>query len=190
MEKAEAQELAPQLGREHPERTKYRWLAREQADGDWTVVKVALPSSGPLTPGRDPAQAAVRRLDATLGVDGAAALHLRRVIAEGLLRVGHRLPADPPCHCAPSRRARAEPRPWLRWRGPCRSGGRPRSVCRRAQRRARVPRESRRCSRSSRERSARSCRDRDGCRHRGWAQARATRYPRPAARGRPTGLRG
>ncbi len=49
MEKAEAQELATRLGLEHPERAKYRWLAREQADGDWSVVKVALPSSGPLT---------------------------------------------------------------------------------------------------------------------------------------------
>jgi hypothetical protein len=50
MEKAEAQELVTRLGLEHPERAKYRWLAREQADGDWTVVKVVLPSSGPLTP--------------------------------------------------------------------------------------------------------------------------------------------
>jgi hypothetical protein len=45
MERADAQELAARLGQEHPERARYRWLAREQADGGWTVVKVALPSS-------------------------------------------------------------------------------------------------------------------------------------------------
>jgi hypothetical protein len=48
MERAEAQELAIRLGQEHPERAKYRWLAREQADGEWTVVKVALPSTPAL----------------------------------------------------------------------------------------------------------------------------------------------
>jgi hypothetical protein len=48
MSKAEAQELATRLVQEHLDRAKYRWLAREQADGEWTVVKVALPSTPPL----------------------------------------------------------------------------------------------------------------------------------------------
>jgi hypothetical protein len=50
MKKVDAHELATRLGREHPDREKYRWLAREQPDGEWTVVKVAIPSAGPVTP--------------------------------------------------------------------------------------------------------------------------------------------
>jgi hypothetical protein len=50
MNKVDAHELATRLGREHPDRAKYRWLAREQPGGEWTVVKVAIPSTGAVTP--------------------------------------------------------------------------------------------------------------------------------------------
>jgi len=36
------------LATEHPDRATHSWLPRELADGDWTVVKVAVPSARPL----------------------------------------------------------------------------------------------------------------------------------------------
>lgn len=39
---------AARLGREHPDRLTHSWLARE-AGGDWRVVKIGVPSRGPLT---------------------------------------------------------------------------------------------------------------------------------------------
>jgi hypothetical protein len=51
MTRDEATAEAARLNREHPERSRYRWAARE-AEGEWAVVRVALPTSGvgPLTP--------------------------------------------------------------------------------------------------------------------------------------------
>jgi hypothetical protein len=42
MTRAEAEDRAATLNREHPERGAYRWMARA-ADEDWQVVRVAIP---------------------------------------------------------------------------------------------------------------------------------------------------
>jgi hypothetical protein len=39
----EAQSEAQRLAAEHPDRATHRWLAREDADGSWSVAKVTLP---------------------------------------------------------------------------------------------------------------------------------------------------
>jgi hypothetical protein len=38
---------AGRLGREHPDRVTHSWLARETAPGDWSVVRIGVPSRGP-----------------------------------------------------------------------------------------------------------------------------------------------
>jgi hypothetical protein len=43
MNRADAQDLCERLAREHPERATHTWIAREGADGDWQVLKVAIP---------------------------------------------------------------------------------------------------------------------------------------------------
>jgi hypothetical protein len=47
----EATAEAERLNREHPERDRYRWGARE-GGGEWSVVRAAVPArdTGPLTP--------------------------------------------------------------------------------------------------------------------------------------------
>ena len=50
MDEAQAKDMAAQLGREHPDRATHTWLARKVADGSWGVVKVRIPSKGPVTP--------------------------------------------------------------------------------------------------------------------------------------------
>ena len=45
MRKDEAEARSAELNREHPDRATHRWFAREDATGDWTVVRVAV---GPL----------------------------------------------------------------------------------------------------------------------------------------------
>jgi hypothetical protein len=40
----EATTEAARLSREHPERGRFTWMAREGADGDWEIVRFGLPS--------------------------------------------------------------------------------------------------------------------------------------------------
>jgi hypothetical protein len=42
----DADELCIRLAAEHPDRGTHRWRAREEEDGDWIVVKIALPLRG------------------------------------------------------------------------------------------------------------------------------------------------
>jgi len=43
----EATAEAARLTREHPNRATRSWLAREATPGEWTVVRIGLPSRGP-----------------------------------------------------------------------------------------------------------------------------------------------
>lgn len=43
MTRAEAEDSARTLAREHPDRTTHRWMAKEHAEGYWTVVKIRMP---------------------------------------------------------------------------------------------------------------------------------------------------
>ncbi len=43
MTRDEAEHFARTQAREHPERDTHRWMAKEQPDGSWTVVKVRMP---------------------------------------------------------------------------------------------------------------------------------------------------
>ncbi len=43
MTRSEAEDLARTHAREHADRETHRWIAQEQADGSWTVVKVRMP---------------------------------------------------------------------------------------------------------------------------------------------------
>jgi hypothetical protein len=43
MTRTEAEEIAHRLSHKHPERTEYRWLVRQEQDGEWVVVKVSIP---------------------------------------------------------------------------------------------------------------------------------------------------
>jgi hypothetical protein len=43
MTRAEAEAQCAKLAAEHPDRETHRWLAREDAGGAWSVVKVGLP---------------------------------------------------------------------------------------------------------------------------------------------------
>ena len=45
----QALERAAELNREHPDRVRFRWLAREGADG-WEVARIVLPSGVRLDP--------------------------------------------------------------------------------------------------------------------------------------------
>jgi hypothetical protein len=47
--KDEAQQECRRLAAEHPERATHQWQPREEANGEWTVVKIALP---PIDPNR------------------------------------------------------------------------------------------------------------------------------------------
>jgi hypothetical protein len=48
MTREEAGAEATRLGKEHPDRARFSWLAREGADGAWTVARIGVPSRGPL----------------------------------------------------------------------------------------------------------------------------------------------
>jgi hypothetical protein len=50
MTRAEAQETARRLSLKHPERAEYRWLVRQEQDGEWVVVKVSVPHGKPTDP--------------------------------------------------------------------------------------------------------------------------------------------
>jgi hypothetical protein len=43
MTKAEAEEACAKLREEHPERATHQWRPREEPDGSWSVLKIALP---------------------------------------------------------------------------------------------------------------------------------------------------
>jgi hypothetical protein len=43
MDRREADELCARLAAEHPDREAYRWIARADGDGGWSVVKIGLP---------------------------------------------------------------------------------------------------------------------------------------------------
>jgi hypothetical protein len=49
MNRAEAADRAASLNAEHPERTRYRWMARE-TDGTWQIVRMAIPGGVRLDP--------------------------------------------------------------------------------------------------------------------------------------------
>jgi hypothetical protein len=55
MTREEADELRERLSREHPDRATHVWLAREDAAGEWSVVKARLPAGVK----RDPLKATV-----------------------------------------------------------------------------------------------------------------------------------
>lgn len=48
MTRDEAQAECRRLAAEHPDRATHSWLAREGADGEWTVVKVGAIGARPL----------------------------------------------------------------------------------------------------------------------------------------------
>jgi hypothetical protein len=43
MTRAEAEAEAARLAAESPDRDKNRWVPREEGDGEWSVVRIALP---------------------------------------------------------------------------------------------------------------------------------------------------
>jgi hypothetical protein len=43
MTREEAERERDRLTREHPDRTTHRWMARSDAEGEWSVVKIGLP---------------------------------------------------------------------------------------------------------------------------------------------------
>jgi hypothetical protein len=43
MDRTEAEGLARSYAREHPDRGTHRWIAKEDGDGSWAVVKVRIP---------------------------------------------------------------------------------------------------------------------------------------------------
>lgn len=49
MEESEAREACARLAREHPDRATHQWRPREEADGTWSVVKIALPPTPETT---------------------------------------------------------------------------------------------------------------------------------------------
>jgi hypothetical protein len=49
MNRDEAQRSAAELNREHPDRGKFRWIAREGEDG-WQVARIKLPGALRLDP--------------------------------------------------------------------------------------------------------------------------------------------
>ena len=50
MTRDEAVQAARKLAAEHPDRATHRWLPREGEDGEWAVVKVALPPGTRIDP--------------------------------------------------------------------------------------------------------------------------------------------
>ncbi len=49
MTREEAEQRCTELAAESPERDTHRWIPREEPDGSWSVVKIALPPVGDLT---------------------------------------------------------------------------------------------------------------------------------------------
>jgi hypothetical protein len=45
MTREQAELLSRKLAREHPERDRYRWLARHGEGDEWSVVKIRLPDA-------------------------------------------------------------------------------------------------------------------------------------------------
>ncbi|MDQ4048323.1 MAG: hypothetical protein M3131_02935 [Actinomycetota bacterium] len=50
MTRSEAEGVARTHAREHPDRETHRWLAKEQSDGSWTVVKIRMPPGMKVDP--------------------------------------------------------------------------------------------------------------------------------------------
>jgi hypothetical protein len=50
MTRAEAERERDRLTREHPDRATCRWMARADADGDWSVVRIAMPPGARIDP--------------------------------------------------------------------------------------------------------------------------------------------
>ena len=49
MNESDAREACERLAREHPDRQTHQWRPREQSDGSWAVVKIALAPTGPTS---------------------------------------------------------------------------------------------------------------------------------------------
>ena len=47
MTRTEAELECVRLAAEHPDRETHQWRPREGADGDWSIVKIALPPADP-----------------------------------------------------------------------------------------------------------------------------------------------
>lgn len=77
MTEAEAGARCAELAASHPDRATQRWRPREEADGSWSVVKIALPNVGPTiaetraderpATADDPRTAAMRDLGPNVG---------------------------------------------------------------------------------------------------------------------------
>jgi hypothetical protein len=78
MTRDEAEAQRARFAAEHPDRETHRWLTREGADGEWSVVKVGLAPPDPdriaelgadekPTTGDDPRSAAMRNLGPNVG---------------------------------------------------------------------------------------------------------------------------
>jgi hypothetical protein len=50
MTREEAEREARRLAQRHPDRETHRWIAREEPDGDWVVVKVKMPPGMSVDP--------------------------------------------------------------------------------------------------------------------------------------------
>ena len=50
MTEDEARAACAQLAAEHADRETHQWRPRQEPDGSWSVMKIALPPSGPTTP--------------------------------------------------------------------------------------------------------------------------------------------
>ena len=48
MTEAEALEACARFAAEHPDRETHRWRPREEPDGSWSVMKIALAPDGPF----------------------------------------------------------------------------------------------------------------------------------------------
>jgi hypothetical protein len=74
MTRGEAEDRAGGLNREHPDRARYRWMAREAASG-WEVVRVSIPGGVRL----DPLKAAVEARPLPSPADDPRTSHDRNV---------------------------------------------------------------------------------------------------------------
>ncbi len=50
MNESEAREACTRFAAEHPDRATHQWHPRQEADGSWSVVKIALPPNADTTP--------------------------------------------------------------------------------------------------------------------------------------------
>jgi hypothetical protein len=73
MTRAEAERQCTRLAAEHPDRATHQWRPREEADGEWSVVKIALP---PIDPNR---HAELRADEKPPTADDARSAHERNV---------------------------------------------------------------------------------------------------------------